>query len=154
MSPRRRADPRQGGFTLIEILLAMLVFMAGVAGIYGLLSTALGMQRQGLEASRVTRRLEQVVFRLERELGQGLHVDTAEDRWLDVEAGSLDDGTWFRVRFPTDAPSEAEGRVLVALSAAASRAGLDRARPVPYLLTPGPTTQEAVRAARERSPPR
>ncbi|RKY19165.1 MAG: hypothetical protein DRQ55_11330 [Planctomycetota bacterium] len=143
-APRPRRA--QSGFTLMEVLLAMFIFLAGVGGIYGLLSTALGMQREGLGTARLARRVEAVVHQLEQDLSNGLHWDADEGLWVDVPLGSLPDGTLFSVVFAPEPGNERDGTLLVELRLAASEAALPRARPVSCVLTPGPTPAAAARA--------
>ena len=151
---RRRRTRHHAGFTLIEIMIAMFIFMAGVAGIYGLLSTALGLQRGGLETGRLSRRLDAVVFQLEQDLSDGVHWDAATEAWVDVEFGQLPDGTVFSAHFVPEQGNERLGTLLVELRLAGGRAALARASPVSYMLTPGPTPAAAARAFQSTREPR
>lgn len=138
------------GFTLIEILLAMLLFMAGVAGIYSLLSTGLGMQRSAMETARGTRSLEQIVWQLEQELSQGLHWDEGLGAWRDIEAAPFGEALFYSCRFAPEIGNERLGTLVASIAVAASEAGLASAEPVSYLLTPGPTAAAAVQEVRQR----
>lgn len=151
--PAVRATRGRRGFTLIEILLAMMVFLAGVTGIYALLSTALGMQREGLDLSRATRSAEGVVHQLEQEISRGQHFDASAGTWTDVTAATLPDGTWYAVEFVPETGNEAEGTLLVNVRLARRERDLAGARPVSWVLTPGPTFADAVRAAQARQAP-
>jgi prepilin-type N-terminal cleavage/methylation domain-containing protein len=142
-SPRK--DRRDAGFTLVEVLVAMFIFLAGVAGIYGLLSTALGMQREGMGTARLARRVEAVVHQLEQDLSAGLHWDESAGVWVDVPAGRLLDGTLFSARFVPELGNEQLGTLLVELRLAATETALSRAAPVSCVLTPGPTPAAAAR---------
>jgi prepilin-type N-terminal cleavage/methylation domain-containing protein len=141
---------RSSGFTLVEVLLAMLIFMAGVAGIYSLLSTALGMQRAGSDTADLTRRLDELVWQLERDLGQGLHWDEAEARWKDVESAAFGDGFLYSCRFSPEIGNERAGTLVATIAMARTEAGLAGAEPVSYVLTPGLTAADAVRSIRRR----
>ncbi|MFT7463238.1 MAG: type II secretory pathway pseudopilin PulG [Pseudohongiellaceae bacterium] len=139
------------GFTLIEILLAMLIFMAGVSGIYSLLSTALGMQRAGLELSESSRLLDQISWQLEQELSQGLHWDEEREAWEDISVQPLGEGLYYSCSFSSEIGNEREGSLLAVITVAGSEAGLGAAESVSYLLTPGHTAAAAVRALRQRN---
>ena len=148
MSARRPTASRpQRGFTLIEILLSMMIFLAGVTGIYALLSTALGMQREGLDLARATRGVEGLVQQLELELSRGEHFDATLGSYADISVGQMPDGTYYAVAFFPEADNEAEGTLLVRLRMAQRERDLATARPVSYVLTPGPEFADAVRAA-------
>lgn len=150
-TPRTPAAARaSAGFTLVEVLVAMFIFLAGAAGIYGLLSTALGMQREGLSGSRQGRRLDAVVLQLEQDLSRGMHWDAERSVWIDIPVGRLSDGTLFSARFVPETGNEAAGTLLVELRLAASQAALPRARPVSWVLSPGLTPAAAARAASQR----
>ncbi len=128
----------------------MLLFMAGVAGIYSLLSTGLGMQRSAMETARGTRSLEQIVWQLEQELSQGLHWDDGLGTWRDIEAEPFGEALFYSCRFAPEIGNERLGTLVAAIAVAASEAGLASAEPVDYLLTPGPTTAAAVQEVRQR----
>lgn len=155
MSARRASPSRpsrdQRGFTLIEILLAMMVFLAGVTGIYALLSTALGMQREGLDLARATRGVEGLVHQLELELSHGQHFDPTLGSFTDIPVAQADDGTFYAVEFIPETDNEAEGTLLVRLRMARRERDLGTARPVSYVLTPGAEFADAVRAAQAAS---
>jgi prepilin-type N-terminal cleavage/methylation domain-containing protein len=139
----RRWENSQAGFTLIEILVAMLVFLSGVAGIYALLSTGLSMQQDGLAMSRAGRRLEAVVHVLSQELAEGALTG-------DVPAAQLADGTWFRMTDLSEAASGSQGARLVEIRVAGTERGLDHSPPFTYLLGPGPSMTQAVETWRSR----
>jgi hypothetical protein len=141
---------RTSGFTLIEVLLSMLIFMAGVTGIYSLFSTALGMQRAGTETADLTRRLDELVWQLEQELGQGLHWDEDRGAWRDVESAAFGEGLFYSCRFSPEIGNEHAGTLVATIALARSEAGLAGAEAVSYVLTPGPTPAAAVRAVRQR----
>lgn len=136
MKPSRAADCT--GFTLVEILLAMFIFLAGVAGIYGLLSTALALQREGLQQAASTRALEGLVHQLQQDLHAGLHWNREEETWIDMPAGTLPDGTRFSARFLGEAGALRQGLLRVELRLAASLAALSEATPVSYVVNPAP----------------
>lgn len=149
LAMRTGGRPRaQGGFTLIEILFAMTIFMSGVAGVYALLSTSLGMQRESLELSRATRASEGIVQRLEREISQGLHFDRQQRTWTDIVLAQDGDGTYYSVAFVPETDNEAEGTLLAVVRIARRERDVPTARPVSHVLSPGPTFAEAVRIAR------
>ena len=141
---------RAAGFTLVEILLAMLIFMAGVTGIYSLLSTGLGMQRAGMETALGTRSLGQIVWQLEQELGQGLHWDEGLGSWRDIEAAPFGERLFYSCRFAAEIGNERMGTLVASIAVAASEAGLAAAEAVSYLLTPGLTAAAAVHKVRQR----
>ena len=146
----RHINACQQGFTLIEILLATLIFLAGVSGVYALLSTGLSMQQDGLELGRLERRLDQLVHHIELELSAGLHFDADSGGWVPVEAARLPDGTWYSVDFVGEEDDSGEGTLLATIRVAGTEAGLRVARPVGHALTPGQTQAGAIRAWRAR----
>jgi prepilin-type N-terminal cleavage/methylation domain-containing protein len=131
------------GFTLIEILVAMLVFLTGVAGLYALLSTGLSMQQDGLQIARSGRRMEAVVQRLQQDLSAGR-------LRADVVAAPLADGSWYRATFLPVPGDGTASLVPLEIRVAASRKALDDALPVTRLLSNGPTMAQAVRAWRAK----
>lgn len=123
------------GFTLIEILVALLIFVTGVSGVYALISTGLAMQRDGLQLSAANGRLDAVVRRLELELGEGRHVDPASGILQDVSDGRLPDGTLYRVQFLGSSNADG-GLILARLAVATGPAALARAPALEVVLTP------------------
>lgn len=147
MSGRAR---RAAGFTLIEILVALFIFLAGVGGILALMTTGLALHRDGLHLGRAARGLDDVAALLARELAAGRHVDGAGDL-LDVEPRRLDDGTWMSARLR---PGRGEEPPLAEVRLAGSQAGLAAARPVRLVLPeslPPALELERLRAARTRA---
>jgi len=114
---------RTSGFTLIEVLLSMLIFMAGVTGIYSLFSTALGMQRAGTDTADLTRRLDELVWQLEQDLGQGLHWDEDRGAWRDVESAAFGEGLFYSCRFSPEIGNEHAGTLVATIALARSEAG-------------------------------
>ena len=143
MTHGRTPAPRQQGFTLIEILVAMLVFLTGVAGIYALLSTGLSMQQDGLEMSRAGRHVEEVVQLLQAQLEDG-------GLRADVQAATLADGTFYRMTYLAGQGGKSASARLVEIRVAGTQKGLDQAAAFPYVLGAGPSMAEAVRAWRAR----
>ena len=127
----------QVGFTLIEILVAMLVFLTGVAGIYALLSTGLAMQQDSLQMSRAGRHMEEVVQLLQRQVSDGT-LDA------DVPLGKLLDGTCYRVSLLGSEGMGDEDARLVEIRVAATEKGLESAEPYTHLLGPGPSMARAI----------
>jgi prepilin-type N-terminal cleavage/methylation domain-containing protein len=135
------APGAQKGFTLVEILVAMTIFLAGMTGILALLSTALALHRDGLVAAQVARQLDAVAVRVEAQLAAGDHWNDDEERMVDVELANLPDGTTYAVRFV----SRGDGSTVVAwISAADQPARLARATPVPYLMSTEPDAARSV----------
>ncbi len=144
----RQATARAaGGFTLIEILVAMLVFLAAITGILALMTTALAMHRDGLVAHEVTRSLEALTEQLQVEVSAGEHLDPETGAWVDVELRQLSARSVCRVRFE----SRADGTGLLAwVAVAASAAGLPAAQEMPVWLSAEPTAAETVRRYQRR----
>ena len=138
----------QRGFTLIEILVALLVFLTGVTGLLALLTTALAMHRDGLTLARVTRAIDGVAAQVRREVAAGQHYDAALDAFLDVAGASLPDGTAFSLHF---LPARGEQPLLAELRVAGSLKELPRSRPLPVVLLAGPSREAAVERFRGRS---
>jgi len=134
---RIASSQAQAGFTLIEILVAMLVFLTGVAGIYALLSTGLSMQQDSLQMSRAGRHMEEVVQILQQRVSDG-----ALD--VDVPLGKLSDGTCYRVSLLGVEGMDVRDARLVEIRVAATEKGLDSAEPHTHLLAPGPSMKRAV----------
>ena len=145
--PRARAGRAQGGFTLIEILIALLVFLTGVTGLLALLTTALAMHRDGVTLARVSRDIDGVVAQLRREVAAGQHWDAEQESFVDVAGAVSPGGTAYAVHF---LPSRGEQPVLAELRVAGSVKELPRARTLPVVLAPGPAREDAVRRFRER----
>lgn len=148
-APARSKGPRaRAGFTLIEILVAMMIFLVGMTGVLALMSTALSLHRDGLVAGRTTRELDALPARLQAELSAGVHQD-ADDagRLVDVDLGRLDEGTVYSVQWVLQPDGEG---VLALVSVAGHENDLRRARPIPYLLTLAPRDEDAVDAWRAR----
>lgn len=150
MSARRPARRARAGFTLIEILVALFIFMTGVLGVLALMTTGLALHRDGLQLARATRQLDGAAATLLRELAAGGHRG-AGGELVDVASRRLADGTWLAVRFRDahgDEPAVAE------LLLAGTAAGLASATPVRLVLPDGPPPAVALarlRAARGRA---
>jgi len=139
-APRRSAR----GFTLIEILIAMMVFLAGIAGVLALFSTGLAMHRDGLAVSDGTRALDEVARRIEDEVRAGRNWDELNGRWRAIEAATLPDGRWWSASFTAEHGRARKGTLLVQVRVAASREGLASARPVPLVVEPAPDRALAI----------
>lgn len=61
MSPRPRLRPRSGGFTLIEMMVAMGILVVGVTSVLGLLAFGAALQRTAERRSEVALAAEQVI---------------------------------------------------------------------------------------------
>lgn len=141
---------RTDGFTLIEVLVALFVFLTAVTGILALMTTALAMHRDGLQLARATRQLEDVVGQVRRELSAGQHRG-AEGQRLPIAPWKLPDGTWCSVSWE---PVRGEEPPVAAVRVAGSQAGLKTARAVRFVLPDGPLPAQAaerLRTARTRS---
>ena len=139
------------GFTLIEVLVALFVFLTAVTGILALMTTALAMHRDGLQLARSTRQLEDVVAQVRRELSAGQHRG-AEGQPVAIAPWKLPDGTWCSVSWE---PVRGEEPPVAAVRLAGAQAGLKTARVVRDVLPEGPLpAQEAerLRAARTHPP--
>ncbi len=150
MSARRPARRARAGFTLIEILVALFIFMTGVLGVLALLTAGLALHRDGLQLARATRQLDDVGATLVRELAAGRHRGAGGDL-VDSAPFRLPDGTWFSVRF-TDARGDEPA--LAELRLAGTAAGLASAAPVRLVLPDGPPPAAEVtrlHAARGRA---
>ena len=148
-----RARPGEAGFTLVEILLALLLFLTGVSGLYALLSTGVGMQREGVAVGRGVRRLEAVVLRLQQEIAEGQHLDEDAGGWVDIPAARLEDGTVYSVDFVADPARPTRGPLRALVRLAGREEDLDLVPPVGFVLDPGPTLGHAVRSWRRASRP-
>jgi prepilin-type N-terminal cleavage/methylation domain-containing protein len=146
-SPHRARGPREGGFTLIEILIALLVFLTGVTGLLALLTTALAMHRDGVTLARVSRDIDGAMAQLRREVAAGQHWDAVHETFVDVPGALLPNGTAWAVHF---LPARGEQPLLAELRVAGSVKELPRARPLPVVLTPGPAREDAVQRFRNR----
>ncbi len=137
----------QRGFTLIEVLVAMLVFVTGVAGLLALIVTALALHRDGLNLARATRDFDALRATIVAEVAAGGHFDADRHAFVDVAVAALPDGTTYAVHFiPGDGvePDRAELRF------GANEAELRTARPVVFALPTGPPLASTVARWRER----
>lgn len=147
--------PRRGpaGFTLVEVLVAMFVFLTGVTGILALMTTALALHREGLQVARASRQLDDVLASVQREVSAtGTEAVEGAER-ADFPARRLQDGTWMAVHF---LPPRGDEPLVAEIRLAGSQAALAAARPVRAVLSTGPPpAQEALRlaAARGRAAP-
>lgn len=143
-----RRDRGTTGFTLIEILVAMMIFLAGVSGLLALLTTGLALHGQGLALSKATAHLDAVGAELQRQLAAGERWDNERQAWTDVEAAQLLDGTWYSVVFlppGVDEPLVAELRV------ATSRKALAAATPVRRAFDPTAVSWASVQHFQEQA---
>jgi prepilin-type N-terminal cleavage/methylation domain-containing protein len=137
------------GFTLIEILVAMMIFLTGMTGLLALMTTGLALHRDGLVLARATADLDLIAARVEREVAAGMHWDAAREAWADVQAEQLPDGTWYAVHFRTPGVDEPQ---VVELRVAGSAKGLATARTVRRALG-GRLSAAQVAGFRERERP-
>ncbi len=136
------------GFTLIEVLMAMTIFLIGMTGLLALMSSALVMHRAGLAAGTSGHHVDGIAERLAVEVSAGDHWDDDAGDWIDVSSRRFDDGTYYSVSFEARPDGET---VLVRVTAASDEAGLAGARPVPFLLTATPDPRESVAQWRARA---
>jgi prepilin-type N-terminal cleavage/methylation domain-containing protein len=146
-SPSRRG---QRGFTLIEILVAMMIFLAGVGGLLALLTTGLALHGQGLALSRATSSLDAAGAELQRQVAAGERWDAERESWLDVEAAQLEDGTWWSAAFLRGGPDEP---LVAELRVAGSRKGLPGAPAVRRAVDPTEVSWQAVHRFESRARP-
>jgi prepilin-type N-terminal cleavage/methylation domain-containing protein len=146
MSRTAPRDPRRAGaargFTLIEILVAMMIFLTGMTGLLALMTTGLALHRDGLVLSRATADLDAITARIEREVAAGGHYDREREAWVDIEADALPGGSYYAVRFLTPGADEPQ---IVELRVAGSVKGLQQAQPVRRVLDLGPTAAAVAR---------
>ncbi len=150
---RRPARSARSGFTLIEILVAMMVFLAGITGVLALFSTGLAMHRDGLSVAEGTRALDEVARRIADEVQAGRNWDASGGRWRAIEAAQLPSGSWWSAHFTGEQGRERKGTLLVQVRLASTRDGLFTARPVPIVVEPAPDRGQAIaryRAFHER----
>ncbi|MHC4845487.1 MAG: type IV pilus modification PilV family protein [Planctomycetota bacterium] len=142
-------DDKSGarGFTLIEILVALMVFLTGVTGLLALMTSALAMHRDGITLARATGDLDGIVAKVRREVALGRHHDQVNDTWIDVEAASMPDGTVYSVRF---VPAARNGLLLAELRLAGNERNLARAPVIRIVLPTDPLRAEAVMGYRSR----
>ena len=138
------------GFTLIEVLVALFVFLTGVTGILALMTTALSMHRDGLQVGRATRQMDDVAALVQRELSLGQHRG-ADGVPQDVAPRRLPDGTWFSVDWE---PQRGEEPPVAVIRMAGTQAGLKTARLLRVVMSDGPQVeQEAQRLRQARARP-
>lgn len=157
---RARAG-RERGFTLIEILIALMVFMAGITGILALLSTGVVLHREGLDAARTPQLVEDVAAALQREVAAHALYDPVTRTWSDLRAGfdprtgrlvaleavSADPAlVAVAVDFVPEIGNERDGTLLAHIRIHPRTRGLDDAAALPFLLQPGPTVAAALSA--------
>jgi len=162
-----RAGARADGFTLVEVLVALVVFMTGITGILALLSTGVVLHRQGLDAVRTVHHVEDVVAALRRELVTDALYDPAERRWAGLRTGfDTRTGRFVELERVADDPAlvavavelvaeegnEREGTLLARVRIHPRVRELDEVAPIPYLLQPGPTVAEALSAPAPSTP--
>jgi len=144
--PGKSGARGQRGFTLIEILVALFIFLTGVTGILALMTTALALHRDGLHVARATRQLDDVIARLQRQVSDGGHRQPGGEDWQDVAAEKLPDGTWCSVHFVPPAGVEP---LVAEIRLAGSQAGLPATRPVRAVLSEGHQPEKEVQRLRE-----
>ncbi len=140
----------QRGFTLIEVLVAMLVFVTGMAGLLALLVTALALHRDGLNLARATRDLDQIRAVVAAEVAAGQHFDAQRGAWLDVASARLPDGSFYAVRFLA---GDGEQPLRAELRMGASERDLKTAEAVLCALQEGESAAARVARFRQRIPP-
>ena len=151
--PRKTIARSARGFTLIEVLVALFVFLTGVTGILALMTTALALHREGLQTGRATRQIDDVIARVQREIAEGGHRAANGEDYTDVPALRLADGTWCAVHF---LPPRGVEPLVAEIRLAGTQAGLQPARPVRAVLAEGPAPAKEVlrlREARTRAAP-
>ncbi len=139
MTMSRPSARQQRGFTLIEILVALTIFVTAIGGILALMTTALAMHRDGLAAARVSSALEGVVGQLALAVAAGEHraesrlgaesspgAEPAQASWRDIPPTRNPDGLWYQVHFRVPA----EGGLLAEVTLAESQKALARAHAV------------------------
>ena len=84
-------------------------------------------------------------------MANGHHWDVDEEQWVDITEASLEDGTLYAVQFVPEEGNEAEGTLLALVRVARTPKDLARARPVGWVLTPGPNLATVVRRYKARA---
>jgi prepilin-type N-terminal cleavage/methylation domain-containing protein len=146
---KRRAG--SAGFTLIEVLVALFVFLTAVTGILALMTTALAMHRDGLQIASASRQLDDVVAQMRRELAAGKYRGADGER-LPVAPFRLADGTWVSLGWE---PAHGEEPPIALLRVSGTQAGLKTASILRVVLSGGPLpADEAGRLQAARARPR
>ncbi|MGQ0554237.1 MAG: type IV pilus modification PilV family protein [Planctomycetota bacterium] len=159
MTLSRPSARRERGFTLIEILVALTIFVTAIGGILALMTTALAMHRDGLAAARVSSALEGVVGQLALEVAAGEHraesrlgaegrlgaesspgTESSQASWRDIPPTKNPDGLWYQVQFRVPA----EGGLLAEVKLAESQKALARAQAVTVPLSHALLSRSAV----------
>ena len=144
--PRKALVRGARGFTLIEVLVALFVFLTGVTGILALMTTALALHREGLQTGRATRQIDDVIARVQREIAEGGHRASNGEDYTDVPALRLPDGTWCSTHF---LPPRGVEPLVAEIRLSGTQAGLAAARPVRVVLAEGPAPEKEVQRLRE-----
>lgn len=139
----------QAGFSLVEILVAMMIFLVGIGGILALLGTGLSLHRDGLSLAAGVREIDEVARRLSADVESGVLWDAAEGVWLDVEPTRLPSGTWYDAALEPEVGNEREGSVLCWVRVAASARDLETTRPIPIVASPLAGVVEGARRYRQ-----
>ncbi len=154
----RARSKSQQGFTLVEILLAMLVFLTGVAGLYALLGTGLSMQKDSLELSLLAGRRTAVRQLLEQQVQQRFLADPRalarngeqEAKLEDLLEAQLPDGSFYRVNFVAGSVDPEATLLKAEVRISGTRVGLERALPWTLFLDKGPNMASAIAVWRAR----
>ncbi len=139
------------GFSLIEILVAMLIFLVGIGGILALLGTGLTLHRDGLTLAVGVREADEIARRIEEAVESGEPWDAETRSWSRLEATRLSSGTWYDASFEPEIGNEREGSLLAWVRVAGSVRALETARPVPIVVSPLTSLAHGARRFRQAS---
>lgn len=140
----------EAGFSLVEILVAMMIFLVGIGGILALLGTGLSLHRDGLSLAAGVREVDEIERRIAADVASGALWDEAEGGWQDVPPTRLPSGTWYDAALEPEIGNEREGSVLVFVRIGGRTRDLPSARPLPLVVDPLPGVVDGAARYRRR----
>lgn len=136
------------GFTLLEVLVAMLVFLVGIVGVLGLFAAALGMHRDATRRARTAIASPEVQALIRAEL-DAIVDPNAELKPLVKVPIPGERNLFYSATFSVDPARGVSGGVVAAVSVFAMDAGRERGDSFTLYLRPRATPEALIRKAKK-----
>lgn len=148
-SPSRR--PSRRGFTLLEVMVALGILLAGVVGILGLFASGLAMHRNATRNTIVSQASEDVRMRVRRFVHDAIATRAAAPELEPLNRVEIEDhpGYFYDATFVADDALGLEGGVMATVQVYTLDAGRERGQTFTLFVRPQVGPEAWIRGAKE-----
>lgn len=140
-------DARTRGFTLLEVMAALVIFMVGIVGVLALFATGLGLHQDATQRTIVAIATEEVRTRVEEALEDLTAPDAVLPEFREVAVKGRP-GYFFDVDLEVDSDLGLAGGVMAKVFVYTREAGVKDGERFTLFVTPGRSPENLIRKAR------